>query len=98
MARIGHDTDLMRDWANTMKSYADEYDTKIGELYKLVDDFVQTDFTGGVSAEFNSMVLGKRADFNKLFESINAFADDITSRAGNIDSDTSDLVSGIRRA
>lgn len=98
MGTIGHDTDMMRDWSGNIENCASEYDGMITALYGTVDEFVSSDFTGGIAKELENSILSQRENFKKLSNFLNEVADLVTATSRSIDSDTEDLKQMIDRS
>ena len=99
MNRHGHDTREMRNWAGTMNTNADDYDSLVNRLYALIDGFVGSEqFRGGLSADFLQKVASQKSTFLRYSETFRDFADLINSRAGINDSKQQDLEARINRA
>lgn len=93
---VSHDTNLMRDWSNTMNENNDNYEYLINRLYLLVDQFVGSDeFRGGLSTDFADKVLSQKPAFIKYSETFKECSELINSTAGKIDSDEAELKSRI---
>ena len=87
MGVVTHNTESMRAWSGNITNSANEYKDYISSLYNLVDTLVSADFTGGLSKDFESSVLDKRDDFNRLGEVLDECADLITKTSNSIDND-----------
>lgn len=99
MAIVSHDTDLMRDWSSNIDERANDYDSLVTRLYTLVDQFVGSpDFKGGLSTDFENTVINQKPEFLKYSETFRECVELINTTATNIDSDESDLQSGINNA
>lgn len=95
---VSHDTDQMRNWSNTMDTNASDYDALISRLYALIDQFIGSEFKGGLSTDFINKVVSQRPTFMKYSETFKECAELITARAQKIDSDEEHLRSMINRA
>lgn len=95
---VSHDTDQMRNWSNTMDTNASDYDDLISKLYILIDQFVGSEFKGGLSTDFVSKVIEQRPTFMKYSETFKECSELINSRAQKIDSDEEQLRSMINKA
>ena len=99
MSIVSHDTDLMRDWSNTMDTNASDYDSLINRLYSLVDQFVGSEeFRGGLSTDFMDKVMSQKPAFIRYSDTFKECAELISSTAGRIDSDEAELKSAINSA
>ena len=90
---IGHNTEEMRVWSDTMKKYSEDFDREIGSLFNLVRNFVGTEFTGGLADNFEESVLSKESRFASLSETLRECADLIEHTSVSIDEDEQRLVS-----
>lgn len=88
---VGHNTQEMRDWSSDVENCADEYKDSIESLYNLIDGFVASDFTGGLSGQFQSSVLEQRDRFNSLAEVLQEISDCIKQTSSVIDDDEAEL-------
>lgn len=96
MGVVTHNTESMRTWSGNITNSANEYRDYISSLYNLVDTLVSADFTGGLSKDFESSVLEKRDDFNRLSETLDDCADLITKTSTTIDNDEAELKARIQ--
>ncbi len=96
MGIVTHNTDSMRSWSGNITNSSNEYRDYISSLYNLVDTLVSADFTGGLSQDFESSVLEKREDFNRLAEVLDECSDLITKTSNTIDSDEAQLKAQIQ--
>jgi len=96
MEIISHNTDAMRDWSGNIDEQANNYDTLIEDLYKLIDQFVGSeDFKGGLSTDFQDTVVAQKPEFLKYSETFRECVDLINKTATNIDDDEADLKNNI---
>lgn len=96
MGIVGHNTELMQSWSGNIKNSAEEYRELISSLYNLVDNLVASDFTGGLSQDFENAVLNKRDDFNRLSDILEECADLISNTSSKIESDEESLSAQIQ--
>ena len=90
---VGHNTQEMRNWSNDIVNAAEEYDTLIKTLYSLVDGFVSSDFTGGLSGQFEASVMNQREHLNKLTSVLQEVSECVSQRSNIIDQDEEELKS-----
>lgn len=93
---VGHNTEAMREWSGNIETSAQEYDQLISSLYSLVDNLVSTEFTGGLSQDFEESVLNKKDDFMRLSQTLNDCAELVKTRSSRIDDDEAELKSQIQ--
>lgn len=87
MAVVGHDTEAMRQWSGNIERCAEDYDSLIKQLYSIVDALVATEFTGGLSKEFENAVIDKKANFFSLVDTLRDCADVVSNTSKSIDED-----------
>ena len=95
MAVVGHDTEAMRQWSGNIERCADDYDALIKQLYNTVDSLVTTEFTGGLSRDFEGAVMDQRANFFSLVDTLRDCADVVSNTSNSIDEDEAYLRSQI---
>ena len=88
---VGHNTQEMRNWSNDIVNAAQEYDALIKSLYSLVDNFVSSDFTGGLSGQFQASVMNQREHLNGLTEVLQEVSECVGQRSNIIDQDEEEL-------
>ena len=96
MSVVSHNTESMRTWSGNITNAVNEYNEYISSLYSLVDNLVSSDFTGGLSQDFENFVLGKREDFNRLSGVLEECADLISKTSTAIDNDEAELKAHIQ--
>lgn len=96
---VSHDTELMRNWSNTMEDNSDDYDRLINRLYALVEEFAgSSDFRGGLSSDFLDKVLSQKNTFQRYSTTFRECSKLISDTSRKIDSDDAELKSIIGRA
>lgn len=93
---VGHNTEVMRQWSGNIINSAKEYDDLINSLYNLVDSLVGSEFTGGLSTDFEESVLRQKDNFRRLSETLQECADLISNTSNKIDDDEAYLRSQIQ--
>ena len=93
---VSHNTGAMRDWSGNINTAATEYDSDIRKLYSLVDSFVASDFTGGLSQQFADSVLNQRDKFYALKDTLEEIAKYVNGKADSIDDDDAMLSNEIK--
>lgn len=95
MAVVGHDTEAMRQWSGNIERCAEDYDNLIKQLYNTVDALVTTEFTGGLSKDFENAVMDQRANFFSLVDTLRECAEVVSNTSASIDEDEAYLKSQI---
>ena len=96
---VSHDTELMRNWSNTMGENTNQYDSLVNRLYGLIDQFVGSEeFRGGLSTDFMDKVMSQKPAFIRYSDTFKECAELINSTATRIDSDEAELKSAINSA
>lgn len=92
MAIVSHNTEGMRSWSNKLGENSNNYDDLVARLYNLVDQFVgSADFKGGLSTDFEEMVVSQRPAFERYSQTFRECVDLINQTATNIDNDEAEL-------
>jgi uncharacterized protein YukE len=83
----------MRKWSGDIDKASEEYKGLVDDLYKNVDVLVSSEFTGGLSKEFENDVLDKKDTFLSLSTTLNEASELISATASSIDDDEEYLAS-----
>lgn len=99
MAIVSHDTEGMRSWSTALDENSNNYDDLVARLYSLVDQFVgSADFKGGLSTDFEEMVVSQRPAFERYSQTFRECVELINQRATSIDNDEAELKNMINSA
>ena len=88
---VGHNTEMMREWSESVSNYASEYDSLIHSLYNLLQGFVSSDFTGGLSKDFESKIMEQKPNFERLTNFLEDASNLVKRTSADIDSDEEEL-------
>lgn len=88
---VGHNTNEMRKWSGDIETAAQDYNSYIKSLYSLVDTFVASDFTGGLSEHFYASVMNQRQHFDNLTKVLEEVSDCVKNTSTVIDRDEAEL-------
>lgn len=94
MAVVSHNTELMRNWSDSLTENTNNYDDLVNRLFFLIDQFVgSADFRGGLSTDFEEVVVSKKPEFQKYAETFRECAELINKTSVKIDNDEAELKS-----
>ena len=96
MEVVSHNVEAMRAWSGNINTASSDYSDYIKNLYTLVDNLVSSDFTGGLSQDFENLVLDKKDDFMRYSEVLEECAELIDKTSTNIENDEEELRSRIQ--
>lgn len=96
MEVVSHNVEAMRAWSGNINNASTDYKDYINNLYTLVDNLVSSDFTGGLSKDFETLVLDKRQDFIRYADVLEECAELIDKTSSSIESDEDALRSRIQ--
>lgn len=88
---ISHNTEKMRAWSGDITKAQEEWNEYVNSTYTTIERYVTSEFTGGLSEDFNDSVLGVKDEFIKLGETLGECAEIIKNASQNIDDDEAAL-------